>query len=240
MDKREILTALEQGRLTEVVESLDTTTELNDVHNALFHKALELGVPRTDLIRSIDGANYDIARSSLLDYRDLKQMSRKMLEDYDPRLALKVFRGQINVMIKACEVARKQRVIFRPEEKLFNEEAYGQTLATAAPDGTPEVAVFTGLAKLSGDKVTFGRIGAEKAYQNLKQNPRGVFTAVGPSNDPSRYDFVTIAVELVEDHTDGSVLEELRHKIGPAVTNAMVFSVSGTNILHLPKPAAAR
>jgi len=240
MDKREILTALEEGQLTGVVESLNTTQELNDVHNALFHKALELGVPRADLIRKIDEANYDIARSSLLDYRDLKQMSRKMLEDYDPRLAIKVFRGQINVMIKACDVARRERAISKPEEKLFNEEAYGQTLSTAAPDGSLEVAVFTGLAKLRGDKVTFGRIGAEKAYQNLKANPRAVFTAVGPSNDPTRYDFVTISVDLEEDHTDGGVLEELRKQVGPAVSNAMVFSVTNINVLHLPKPTAAR
>lgn len=240
MDKREILTALEEGRLGEVIESLTSTGELNDIHNALFHRSLELGVPRPELIRRIDEANYDIARSSLLDYRDLKQMSRKMLEDYDPRLALKVFRGQISVMLKAIEVARQQRVISKPEEKLFNEEAYGQTLATAARDGMPEVAVFTGLAKLNGDTVTFGRIGAEKAYQNIKQNPHAVFTAVGPSNDPTKYDFVTISVKLQEDHTDGSKLEEVRKQISPAVANAMVFTVTSTNILHLPKPTGGR
>ena len=240
MDKREVLTALEEGRLQEVVQTTPSTQELNSIHQVLFHRSLELGVPRPELIRKIDEATYDVARRSLLDYRDLKQMNRKMLEDYDPRLAVEVFRAQINVMIAASTVAQRQQQIFHPEEKLFNVDAYGQTLSTAALDGTPEVAVFTGLAKLNGDKVVFGRIGAERAYQNLKQNPRAVFTAVGPSNDPTKYDFVTIAVELEEDHTDGKALEELRAKVGPAVTNCMIFAVSKTQVQHLPKPTAAR
>ncbi|HOT36310.1 MAG TPA: hypothetical protein PLT86_06575 [Candidatus Latescibacteria bacterium] len=239
MEKREILTALEEGRLRGIIKSFNSTRELEPVHQALFHKALELGVPRVELVKAIDDSTFDVAKKAMLDHRDLKQMSRKMLEDYDPRLAVEVYRTQVNVMITACETAMKQRAILKPEEHLFNTDAYGQTLSTAAVDGHPEVAVFTGLAKLDGETVTFGRIGADKAYNNLKANPHAVFTAVGPSNDPTKYAFITIDAHLDKDITEGPELEGLRKRLGSPVVNCMVFSVSKINVVHLPKPKPA-
>jgi len=238
MDKREILTALEEGHLAVIVDKTYATSDLNDIHNAVFHKALELGVPRTELIRRIDEINYEIARRSLLDYRDLKQMSRKTLEDYDPQLAVEVYKGQIAVMLKTIDETLEQRQagVVRPEEKLFNREAYGQTLSTADLRGAPAVAVFTGLARVRGDRVILARIGHDRAYRNLNENPRAVFTAVGPSNDPSKYDFVTLTAELQEDLTQGEELQALRDEIGPAVSNCLVFSIVDVKVLHLPKP----
>ena len=63
---------------------------------------------------------------------------------------------------------------------------------------------------------------------------------MGPSNDPTATDFVTISVELKEDHTDGEALEHLRTTMGGAVTNAMVFSVSDIKVSHLPNPHFTR
>jgi hypothetical protein len=146
---------------------------------------------------------------------------------------------QIGVMIDQCEAALKQRAVSKPEEALFNSQSYGQMLSTVAADGKAEVAVFTGLAKLEGEKVVFGRIGAAQTYQNLKGNPHGVFTAVGPSNDPTKYAFITIVVYLREDHTDGPAIESLRASIGSAVTNCMVFAVEKVVVVHLPKPKTA-
>lgn len=241
MDKREILTALDNGELEVIIQKTYAASELNDIHNALFHKALELGTPRPELGRRIDEASYDVARRSLLDYRSIKQMSRKTIEDYDPQLAIELYKSQIGVMMAVIKdsISRRASGIERPEMELFNSQAYGQALSTASLDGTPTVAVFTSLAFLETDRLVFGRIGHEKAYQNLKQNPRCVFTAVGPSNDPTKYDFVTISAELTEDVTTGEKLDSLRQRLGPAVTNCMIFKVVETRVLHLPKPVAA-
>ena len=103
MDADEVVVALEEGRLEGIVQASRSTRDLHAIHNCLFQRTLELGVPRAELLRKINEATYDVARRSLLDYRDLKQMDRRMLEDYDPRLALEVLKAQITVMITACQ-----------------------------------------------------------------------------------------------------------------------------------------
>ena len=237
MDKREILTKLEEGQLEKVVAPLTDVNELNNIHNVLFHKALELGVMRADLIKGIDQANYDIAREANLDERELRQMNRKMMADYDPNLALIVYRSQIKVMLAAIRDAHEAQAdgVISPAATLFNETAYGQTLSTVSSTGMPSVAVFTGLAHLDGNKVIYGHISAEEAYENLEANKQAVFTAVGPSNDPTRYDFVTIACELIADESEGERLDRMRDEIGPAVHNCLVFQVKEIRIQHLPK-----
>ena len=238
MERREIFVAIDQGRLDELVTSTDSTKELNEIHNALFHRALEVGVPKQELIRRIDQATYAAARDSNMDERDIKQMSRKTLEDYDPKLAIQVYRTQINAMYTAYMTAIENRETGeeRPEEELFNTGAYGQTLSTASLDGTPVVAVFTQLAVIEDEKIRFGRIGQEQAYKNLKENPKCVFTAIGPSNDPSKVDLVSITAELVDDIDSGEGLERGRAEFGHAVSNLLIFSVTDVKMNHLPKP----
>ncbi len=237
MNKRETLTLLEEGRLEEKVESLEEISELHGIHNVLFHRALEAGVPRVDLIRRIDELNYDIAREANLDARELRYMNRKMLVDYDMSLAILVYKRQIEVMLKVIsemEAAAETGAV-NPAADIFNDKAYGQTLATTSEDGTPSVAVFTGLAEMRDDKVVYGHISADHAYECLKANPRAVFSAVGPSNDTTKIDFVTIEVELEEDLTDGELVEELRGRIGDSVKSVLVFSVKNVEVFHLPR-----
>jgi hypothetical protein len=236
MDKREIFQAIDEGTVGELIASTDDTYELNGVHESMFRRALEVGVVREELIRAIDDAMFDVARNSLLDPREMKQMSRKMLEDYDPKLALDVYRSQIRVMFDKYSKAKadQESGLSRPEENLFNDEAWGHTLSTAGTNGALAVVTFTGLAQLDGSRLLFGRIGNDDAYQNLKENPQAVFSAVGPSNDPSKIDFVTISATLEEDHTEGEVLAEFHGLMGSAVQNAMVFSVSDIRVSHLP------
>lgn len=239
MQRRDIFVAIDHGHLDELVAGTDSTKDLNEIHNALFHRALEVGVPKQELIRRIDQATYSAGRDSLLDERDMKQMSRKTLEDYDPKLALQVYRTQINAMYKEYLTAIENRETGedRPEEELFNARAYGQTLGTASLEGTPEVAVFTQLAVIEDGKVRFGRIGQSQTYDNLKENPKGIFTALGPSNDPTKIDLVSITVELEEDIDSGEKLERARLEFGHAVTNLLIFTVIDVKMNHLPKPA---
>jgi hypothetical protein len=239
MERRDIFVAIDQGRLDELVASSDSTKDLNEIHNALFHRALEVGVAKQELIRRIDQATYAAARDSLMDERDIKQMSRKTLEDYDPKLAIQVYRTQINAMYKEYLAARENQETGeeRPEEELFNTNAYGQTLGTASLDGTPAVAVFTQLAVIEAEKIRFGRIGQDQTYKNLKENPKGIFTALGPSNDPSKIDLVSITVELEEDADSGEKLDRGRLEFGNAVSNLLIFKVLDVKINHLPKPA---
>ncbi len=236
MDKREVFKAIDDGSVEQLVEEMTDTSDLNLVHEAMFRSALEEGVPRDELIREIEEEMFQVARLSLLDPREMKQMSRKMLEDYDPQLALEVYRGQIKVMYRSFGKAKadQEAGISRPEENLFNDGAWGHTLATSGLDGALAVVVFTGLAKLEGDRLLFGRIGNDTAYKNLKENPHAVFSAVGPSNDPSKIDFITISAELEEDKTDGPVLEEFHKSMGSSVTNGMIFSVTDVKVSHLP------
>ena len=242
MNRGEIFQAIDEGRLAELVEATDLTKELNEMHNALFHRALEVGVLRESLIRRIDEASFEAARLSLMDEREIKQMSRRSMEDYDPKLAIEVYRSQIHAMLDSFNEAAKEREegINRPEENLFNLAAYGQMLSTSALDGTPEVAVFTGLARLEGRSLLFGRIGQDKSYRNLKENPKAVFTAVGPSNNPTKIDFITIDVELQDDRAEGKDLEQGRDLFGPSVANLLIFSVTDMRLVHLPKPDAQR
>lgn len=239
MERRDIFVAIDHGRVEELVANTDSLKDLNEIHNALFHRALEVGVPRQELIRRIDQATYTAARDSLLDERDIKQMSRKTLEDFDPKLALEVYRTQIDAMYTEYKSAIEDRKAgeSRPEETLFNAGAYGQTLGTASLDGTPAVAVFTQLAVIEDNKIRFGRIGQDQAYQNLKSNPKGIFSAIGPSNDPSKVDIVTFTVELAEDIDSGDELERAREEFGHAVTNVLIFNVIDWKINHIPKPA---
>jgi len=243
MERRDIFVAIDHGRLDELVASTDSTKDLNEIHNALFHRALEVGVSKQELIRRIDQATYSAARDSLLDERDIKQMSRKTLEDYDPKLALQVYRTQINAMYKEYLAAIENRETGeeRPEEELFNTGAFGQTLGTASLDGTPAVAVFTQLAVIEKQDekqiIRFGRIGQDQTYKNLKENPKGIFTALGPSNDPSKIDLVSITAELEEDIDSGQKLDRARMEFGHAVSNLLIFKVLDVKINHLPKPA---
>ena len=238
MDKREILTTLEEGRLEQLVEELSDVSELNNIHNVLFHKALELGVLRPDLIKMIDEANYDIAREARLDERELRQMNRKMMADYDPNLALIVYKSQIQVMLVAIHEAHEAEAegAVTPAANLFNKLSYGQTLSTVhSGTGTPAVAVFTGLAQLEGNKIIYGHISAEEAYENLQTSKTAIFTAVGPSNDPTKYDFVKITCEMISDESEGENLDRLRDEIGPAVHNCLIFQVKEIAMSHLPK-----
>ena len=242
MDRRDIFLAIDGGEIADLVANTDTADDLNEVHNALFRRALEAGVLKEELVRRIDEASYEAAHNSLLDVRDLKQMSRKTLEDYDPELAVQVYRAQINAMYGAFEEMKEQHDagLDKPEEELFNDMAFGQTLSTAALDGTPAVSAFTALAKFEGENLRFGRIRQDRAYAHLKENPRAIFTAVGPSNDPTKYDFVTIDVELVEDFSEGEQVELAREEFGHAVKNLMTFKVTELSLVHLPKPESAR
>ena len=237
MNKRETLTLLEEGKLEEMVESLKDIPELHSIHNVLFHRALEFGVLRVELIKRIDGMNYSIAREANMDMQELAFMNRKMLVDYDPNVAVLVYKRQIEVMLNAIKEAEDaaETGTMNPAADIFNRKAYGQTLATSDKDGNPTVAVFTGLAELRDDKVVYGHISADNTYEGLKATPRAVFSAVGPSNDPTKTDFVTIDVELEEDLTEGELLDELREKLDSAVKRALVFAVKDVEVFHLPK-----
>ena len=240
MDKREVLTQLEQGGLESTVQSLEDVDALNDIHNVLFHKTLEVGVPRAELIRRIDDQNFYLAREARLEERELRQMNRKMMIDYDPDLAVAMYRAQIDVMLRSIGKAmeERERGEVKPEEDLFNRRAHGQTLSTVSTDGTPSVAVFTGLARLEGERVVYGHISAVEAYENVTATKKAVFTAVGPSNDPTKNDFITIRVELLADHAEGEELTKLRETAGPAVKNCLVFEVKEVAVSHLPKTTA--
>jgi|SaaInl4_150m_RNA_FD_contig_61_783421_length_1120_multi_2_in_0_out_0_2 hypothetical protein len=237
MDKREVLTELEQGGLESIVQSLNDMDSLNDIHNVLFHKTLEVGVPRAELIRRIDDQNFYLAREARLEERELRQMNRKMMIDFDPDLAIAMYRAQIDVMLKSIEqvAADRERGDVVPEEDLFNTKAYGQTLSTVSADGVPSVAVFTGLARLDGSRVYYGHISATEAYENAASTKKAVFSAVGPSNDPTKNDFLTIRVELVENVDEGEEMEKIKGFMGPAVKNCLIFEVKEIRMSHLPK-----
>jgi hypothetical protein len=108
MEKQDVLRALEEGRLGDEVDKVEHINDLHAMHQLLFAHALESGFPRAELIRRIDEGTYAVARDSMLDVNELRLMNRKMLENFDPKLALDVYRAQIHVMIDACTEARAQ------------------------------------------------------------------------------------------------------------------------------------
>ena len=105
MEEHEIVAALAENRLHEEVDAIEQTGALHGIHQVLFSRALGLGIPRAELVRRIDDATFQVARSSMLDINELKLMNRKTLEGYDPKLARDVYRAQIHVMIDACAEA---------------------------------------------------------------------------------------------------------------------------------------
>ena len=108
MEEQDVFRALDEGRLGDEVDKVEHINDLHAVHQLLFAKALESGFPRADLIRRIDEGTYAVARDSLLDVNELRLMNRKMLESFDPKLALDVYRAQIHIMIAAGTEARAQ------------------------------------------------------------------------------------------------------------------------------------
>lgn len=239
MERRDVFQAIDDDRLDGIVDATDSVEDLNVIHDALFHRCLEIGVQRQTLTRKIEEATYVVTRESMLDERDMRQMSRKALHAYDPKLAIRVYKTQIATMYESFREARKvmQSGAERPEVRIFNSQSYGQTLSTASSDGVPAAAVFTSLARITGDRIEYARIGNDEAYRNLKENQHAVFTAIGPSNDPSKNDFVTIYAVLEEDHTTGELLEQARKRLGNnAISNVMIFTVKEMKLNHLPKP----
>lgn len=105
MERHDVSQAIDEGRLEELVDGTESFEDLNVVHNALFGRCLENGIPRQALTKKIEEATYVVARESMLDERDIRQMSRKALQAYDPKLAVRVYKTQIRVMYESLREA---------------------------------------------------------------------------------------------------------------------------------------
>jgi hypothetical protein len=105
MELHDVSRAIDDDRLEELVDTTESFDDLNVVHNALFDRCLERGIPRQALTKKIEEATYIVARESMLDERDIRQMSRKALQAYDPKLAVRVYKTQIAAMYESLREA---------------------------------------------------------------------------------------------------------------------------------------
>ena len=101
MERHDVSRAIDDDRLEELVDGTESFEDLNVVHNALFDRCIESGIPRQELTKKIEEATYIVARESMLDERDIRQMSRKALQAFDPKLAVRVYKTQIAAMYES-------------------------------------------------------------------------------------------------------------------------------------------
>lgn len=119
-------------------------------------------------------------------------------------------------------------------KRVIEEQRLG-FLATAAPDGTPNVSPKGTFAVLNDQTIAFGEIRSPGTMRNLRANPRvevnfvDVFTRTG-------YRFAGLATVIVRGDADfDTLLAKLRSTLSPRVRAIVMIFV--TRALPLTSPA---